>query len=221
MKQHFLQDFIIIIIIHTHTVIMMDGYKSLPAAADSLQHPDPRPHQQDDLCPHSERQQQQECRRRRGHRQRGSGGQDVQRGLLFAQRVGGAAGVLLSGLHVPQLADAVILSCGALSQRADRRTLQQVVRAEPLDVRQRRALNPTQSSVTGLLAALHRQRQDLWRSCSTDRKDNAQNTRRRSRELFYLNRMLMRSVMRQEDQCWYQFTSFHKKTLASKTVETQ
>lgn len=131
-----------------------------PPAADSLQsssphHPDPHPHQQEDLCPQRHRQEEQERRRGPDLRQLGPGGQDVQGGLLFAQRVGGAAGVLLARLHVSQLADGVVVSRGALSQRADRRTLQQVVRAEPLDVRQRGPLDPTHSSVPGLLTALH------------------------------------------------------------------
>ncbi|XP_013855773.1 CKLF-like MARVEL transmembrane domain-containing protein 7 [Austrofundulus limnaeus] len=140
---------------------------SLPAAAGSLQDPSlhqPRPHpqNQDHFEAQGHRQQEQQGGGGPAAQRDGSGVQDVQGGLVLAQRVGGAAGVLLTRLHVHQLADGLVPTRGALGQRG--RTLQRVVRAQPLDVRQWRALDPAQSPEPGLPAALHGQNQNLWRS---------------------------------------------------------
>lgn len=88
----------------------------------------------------------------------------------MTQWVRGTAGVLLAWLHISQLAHTVVWIAGALSRRPDQGTLQWLIKAEPLDIWQRRALDLTHSSVTRLPTTLHQQGQDLRRCCSTERK---------------------------------------------------
>lgn len=146
-----------------------------PAAADfrwkSLTYQHQCPYQEEDFCPQRHSDEQHHRRWGPRFRQLALGVHDVQGWLVLAQWVGSAAGVLLTWCHICQVADDVKVGLGSLDHRLHQENLQWFNCAEPLDIRQRWALDATHSCEAGLLGALHGQCQDL-RGCCNNKPKN-------------------------------------------------